>query len=210
MNLVSSIKNSTVAAKRAIGNFKRPSAKANALKLQAKGEDPASIIIREALPGDIPALAAVHVKAWAETYENARHLPDFQLRERQWRHQFEVTDGNWFCIVAENPKGEFVGFAKGMAYKHSDLADFSGELNKIYLLRDYQRLGLGTKLLCEVARRFLDKGITSMILFGESTNPSGYFHQAMGAEKIYGDHGEFHGSYGWRDLKKLAAVCAGK
>jgi ribosomal protein S18 acetylase RimI-like enzyme len=210
MNLVSSIKNSTLAAKRAIGNFKRPSAKANALKLQARGENPASIVIREALPGDIPALATVHVKAWAETYENARHLPDFQLRERQWRQQFEVIDGSWFCIIAENPKGEFVGFAKGRAYKHSDLADFSGELNKIYLLRDYQRLGLGTKLLCEVARRFLDKSITSMVLFGESTNPSGYFHEAMGAEKIYGDQGEFHGSYGWRDLRKLAAKCAGK
>ena len=210
MNLVSSIKNSTVAAKRAIGNFKRPSAKANALKLQAKGENVQSIIIREALPADIPAVAAVHVKAWAETYQNARHLPDFQLRERQWRQQFEVTDGSWFCIIVENPGGEFVGFAKGRTYKQSDLADFSGELNKIYLLRDYQRLGLGTKLLCEVARHFLDKGITSMVLFGEADNPSGYFHEAMGAEKIYGDHYEFHGSYGWRDLKKLAAKCAGK
>jgi len=210
MNLVSSIKNSTTAVRRAVSNFSRSSTKTNMQKLQAKGEDPASVIVREALPGDIAALAAVQVKAWAETYPSARQLPDFQLRERQWRQQFEVTDGSWFCIVAENPKGEFVGFAKGMAYEHSDLADFSGELNKIYLLRDYQRLGLGTKLLCEVARLFLDKGTTSMLLFGEATNPSGYFYKAMGAEKLYAENGEFHGGYGWRDLKKLASVCTGK
>lgn len=210
MNLVSSIKNSTTAVRRAVSNFSRPSTKTNTQKLRAKGENPASIIIRDASQGDIPALAMLHVKTWAETHRHAKLLPDFQLRERQWRQQFEVTDGSWFCVVAENTKGELVGFAKGMAYKHSDLADFSGELNKLYLLRDYQRLGLGTKLLCAVARLFLDKGTTSMLLFGEATNPSGYFYQAMGAEKLYAENGEFHGGYGWRDLKKLASVCTGK
>jgi len=65
-----------------------------------------------------------------------------------------VTDGSWFCFVVENRKGELVGFAKGKTYNHSDLPDFSGELNKIYLLREYQRLGLGRRLVGCVARRF--------------------------------------------------------
>ena len=39
-----------------------------------------------------------------------------------------------------------------------------------------------------------------MLLFGEASNPSNGFYEKFGAERIYGDGGEFHGSYGWRDL----------
>ena len=39
-----------------------------------------------------------------------------------------------------------------------------GELNKLYVLRRYQRLGLGRRLVCLVARRFLGQGISSMLL----------------------------------------------
>lgn len=105
------------------------------------------------MPADIPALAALHVKTWSETYWSVRHPPNYELREYQWREQFQKTDGKWFCFVVEDRKGALVGFAKGAAYASSDLPDYSGELNKIYLLRDYQRLGLGRQLVGHVARR---------------------------------------------------------
>lgn len=75
-----------------------------------------SLVIREATREDIPALAALHVKTWNETYPMARQPPAYQIRERQWREQFDKTDGTWFCFVVENPTHELVGFAKGNTY----------------------------------------------------------------------------------------------
>ena len=69
-------------------------------------------------------------------------------------------------------------------------------------MRDYQRLGLGRRLIGHVARRFLTQGITSILLFGDAGNPSCYAWLAMGAIKTDNDPG--NGNYGWRDLRSLA------
>jgi len=165
--------------------------------------------IREATAADIPALTRLHVETWNATYPDARTKPTCEIRERQWREAFAVTDGSWFCFVIEDASGAFVGFAKGVTYDHPDLPDFSGELSKIYLLGDYQRQGLGRRLIGHVARRFLGQGVASMVLFADPGNPSCAFYEALGAERLFSETGEFHGGYGWRDLRLLAAVCPG-
>lgn len=163
-----------------------------------------SFNIRAATSADIPALAELHVKSFNETHGPG---PTYEIRERQWRQAFEVTDGSWFCFVVEGPAGDLVGFAKGVPYDHEDLPGFAGELNKIYLLREYHRRGLGRRLLGHVARRFLSQGISSMLLFGDAQNPSNGFYEALGAERLCAANGEFHGGYGWRDLRGLASIC---
>jgi hypothetical protein len=45
------------------------------------------------------------------------------------------------------------------------------------------------------------------LLFGDSANPSNGFYEALGAERLITEKGEFHGGYGWRDLRALAAQC---
>jgi ribosomal protein S18 acetylase RimI-like enzyme len=115
-------------------------------------------------------------------------------------------DGSWFCYVIEDGHGELVGFAKGKRHDGGVLG-YAGELNKIYLLRRVQRQGLGRRLLCAVARRFMEGGVASMLLFGEASNPSNGFYEAFGAERLYSDSGEFHGGYGWRDLGALVERC---
>lgn len=165
-----------------------------------------SLVIREATRDDIPVLAALHVKTWSETYPMARQPPTYQIRERQWREQFDKTDGTWFCFVVENPTHELVGFAKGNTYQSDDLPGYHGELNKIYVLREYQRLGVGRRLMGHVARRFSGEGISTMVLFGTAENPSRAFHEALGGEKLYAKNGEFHGGYAWNDLRTLANI----
>jgi RimJ/RimL family protein N-acetyltransferase len=164
---------------------------------------------REAQISDIPQLAKLHSEAWRETYAVLNpplnfSYPTAELREYQWREIFKHYDGSWFCIVVENSKGELIGFAKGQKYNHSDLPDFDGELNKIYLLRRYHKEGIGLRLLAEVVRRFDAMNIYSMVLFSEPANPTGKFFEAVGGQKIYAKNGEFHGGYGWADLKQLA------
>src|SRR5262245_57459702 len=139
----------------------------------------ASAIIREAGPADVPALAALHVTTFNETHAPVlRNGPTFHVREGQWRRAFQTADGTWFCFVAEDPTGRLIGFAKGLPYSHPDQPDYAGELNKIYLLREFHRRGLGRRLLGHVARRFLERGIASMLLFGDARNPSNGFYEA--------------------------------
>ena len=75
---------------------------------------------------------------------------------------------------------------------------------RYYLLKDYQRLGLGRKLFQRVVQKFLKMGVNSMVLFGIPQNPSCSFHEAMGGKRLYSETGNFDGGYRWSDLKKIA------
>jgi L-amino acid N-acyltransferase YncA len=186
---------------RRVAAASRPSKRANLRRLRQRGETVESLVIRDATEADIPALARLHVLTWNATY--APFLmkgPSVEIREWQWREAFEKQDGSWFCFVVERADGELVGFAKGNLCKEGE---FGGELNKIYLLRDYQRIGVGRRLLRAVVDRFLSRGITSMWLFGDARNPSSLVWRALGGEKLDADPGV--GNYGWRDLRTLTA-----
>ena len=163
--------------------------------------------LRDAQESDVVALAKLHVQTFNETHRDGRDGgPSFELRERQWREAFALSDGSWFCFVAEDSAGELVGFAKGTPHDGA-VPGFAGELNKIYVLRRLHGHGIGRLLLCQVARRFIERGVTSMLLFGDAANPSNGFYEAFGAERLYSASGEFHGGYGWRDLHSLVTRC---
>lgn len=187
---------------RFLNSLKRPSKQTNLRKLKERGENPDSFIFRDATEADIPELGKLHAITWAETY-NATN-PNIELRQYQWRKAFtEENDGSWFCVVVVNKKDNLVGFAKGIINKDDNSSQLHGDLNKIYLLKDYQRIGLGKKLFGHVVQRFLSNGVTDMHLFGVPQNPSCAFHEAMGGEKLYSDKGNFDGGYRWPDLKKV-------
>ena len=160
-----------------------------------------SVRIRDAQPADIPALAALHVATFRETHGRFG-APTYELRERQWRAAFE-READWFCYVAEASDGQLIGFAKGTLHD-GGVPGFQGELNKIYVLRAWHGRGVGRALLEHVARRFLAQGTSSMLLFGDARNPSNGFYEHLGAERLSSAEGEFHGAYGWRDLRRIA------
>jgi GNAT superfamily N-acetyltransferase len=74
---------------------------------------------------------------------------------------------------------------------------------KIYLRWEYHGLGLGRRMMEETARRFLERGIHSFILFAELSNPTPGFYDRMGGERLLDDRGTFGGAYGWRDVSTL-------
>lgn len=181
--------------------LRRRSKDENTRALQQRGESLQSLVIREATTDDIPALSRLHVETFNETHGKG---PPWEMREAQYRQKFAETDGSWFCFVVSRQSGDLVGFAIG---NPSDDAGSEGRLNKIYLLRGYQRLGLGRRLVGHVVQRFLTQGVTAMVLFSEAENPSIWFYEALGGERMVSDKGEFHGGYRWRDLQRLAAAC---
>jgi len=60
-------------------------------------------------------------------------------------------------------------------------------------------------MMAETARRFLDRGIHSFILFAELSNPTLGFYDRMGGERLVDDRGRFAGAYVWRDVRALLA-----
>jgi ribosomal protein S18 acetylase RimI-like enzyme len=166
------------------------------------------VVIREATATDIPALARLHVITWNDTYPGVRSPPTVETREKQWREQFARPEGERFCFLVVGDDGELVGFAEGRRYGEGDPSDYGGQLSKIYLLREYHRLGIGRRLVGLVARRFLEQGISSMLVFAEATNPSRGFYETLGGEPLREPDGSLSGgNFGWRDLRILAARC---
>src|SRR6187402_3293777 len=196
------LKNFITSILRYLNSLKRPSKKVNLQKLHERGETVDSFTFRDATENDIPELGKLHAITWAQTY-NAKK-PNIKLRQYQWGKAFkEENDGSWFCILVVDKNSKLVGFAKGIISKNESSSEQHGDLNKIYLLSDYQRLGLGKKLFAHVIEQFLSKGVNDMTLFGVPQNPSCAFHEAMGGERLYSEKGTFDGCYRWSDLKKL-------
>lgn len=119
--------------------------------------------IRKATIDDVPALAALHVTSFNETH-GSFGSPTVETRKWQWQNIFQNKDDNFFCLVIEKENEGLIGFAKGELYSHADHSEFSGELNKIYLQRNHQKLGLGRQLIYKVTNEFIERGITSMLI----------------------------------------------
>ncbi len=184
--------------KRRINARTRPTGEQNARKLRERGESLDSIVFRDAVAADIPALAELHVTTWNATYNTSRG-PTIETRTWQWNRVFAESNRRDFVLVLEDRNGRLIGFTWGKPHE----GEFHGELSKIYLRWEYHGLGLGRRMMAETARRFLDRGIHSFILFAELSNPTLGFYDRMGGERLLDDRGQFNGGYGWRDLSTL-------
>lgn len=191
---------------RAALSLRRPSPRANARALRARGESLAALTVRDAVAADIPALAALHVATWNDTYAPLMVGPPVAVREQQWRRAFDQP-ADWFCHVLGRPDGSLVGFSKGVFRPEHPIA---GELNKLFLARDHQRMGLGRRLVGLVAERFLGAGVTTMAAYVDPRNPSCGFFERLGAHWLREPDGRVNFSwYVWDDLAALARRCRG-
>jgi ribosomal protein S18 acetylase RimI-like enzyme len=184
--------------KRWLNARSRPSGEANARQLRVRGESLDSIIFRDAVAADIPALAELHVTTWNATYRTSRG-PTVATRAWQWNQAFAKEGRRDFVLVLEDRNGRLIGFTWGRPHE----GEFEGELSKIYLRWEYHGLGLGRRMMAETARRFLDRNIHSFILFAELSNPTLGFYDRMGGERLLDDRGQFGGAFGWRDVRAL-------
>lgn len=180
--------------------LRRPSARANTRALRKRQESCDSLTLRDAVASDVPALAALHVTAWNDTYAPLMTGPSVAVREQQWRQAFEQPE-NWFCFVLAHPDGTLIGFTKGVCRPEHEIP---GELNKLFLARDYQRLGLGRRLMGEVVQRFLSAGVTAMAAYVDPRNPSCGFFERLGARWLIEPDGRVNFNwYVWHDLPML-------
>jgi GNAT superfamily N-acetyltransferase len=123
--------------------------------------------IRSAQPGDVEALARVHVASWRWAYRGI--MPDevldslsWQERRDRWREWVgdAEPDMHTWVVTAQQPDdlSTVVGFASWGPSRDDDTGPEVAELYAIYLAEPWSRRGLGTRLLRagldELAARF--------------------------------------------------------
>jgi len=84
--------------------LRRPSARANRRTLRERHESVEELSLRPAVASDVPALAALHVATWNDTYAPLMTGPSAAVREQQWRQAFDHPE-SWFCYVLARPTG---------------------------------------------------------------------------------------------------------
>ncbi len=176
------------------------------------------ITLREGTVEDAPALGALHVASWRETY--AGLLPDAMLAElsvatraTMWADILSnpAASGGMVVFVAE-ADDRLVGFGCCSAQRDQDLAaaGFSGEIGAIYILRAHQGGRVGRAIMAALSRALADMGHFAASLWVLRDNAAARsFYERLGGG-IIGERTEVEPeatlvelAYGWRDLSRL-------
>ena len=171
------------------------------------------VTIREARFEDAAGMAKVHVDSWRTTY--AGIVPDAYLanltygrHKNLWHDILSNTSGNVYRFVAVDDEGRVIGFVSGGSERKVDPI-YQAELYSIYLLQEYQGQGIGRQLTHRLVEKFLQSGITSMLLWVFAANPACRFYEALGGQRLRVEQADFDGvmvdevAYGWLDISEL-------
>ncbi|MGW0119441.1 N-acetyltransferase family protein [Streptomyces sp. NPDC003327] len=126
--------------------------------------------IRDAVPEDAEALAAVHVRSWQAAYREL--LPpaylealDVEERAARWRARLEAADGPT-VLLATGSGGRPVGFAAVRPWPDEEFGPATtAELAALYTLPSVWGTGVGRRLTEAVVERVAASGFHSVALW---------------------------------------------
>jgi ribosomal protein S18 acetylase RimI-like enzyme len=179
--------------------------------------------IRPATRADAPRIAAAHVAAWRESYGGLvpeAMLASLSVEERTalWSRVLGEPRSPVATVVYVAERGdEIVGFGSCGAQLTGTLKDqgYDAEISAIYVLRAFQRCGLGSGLLHAMAVNVADRGFKGLGLWVLCDNaPARRFYERNGGE-VVGEREEVRENgallevaYGWADLPALRRATA--
>ena len=148
------------------------------------------IVIRAARPEDSKDIAFVHVESWRSTYPgivSQTYLDQlkYEDREKMWTsilHQY--TPRSHVLIAYDKEKKKTVGFiSSGPKRDHPELP-YDGEINALYILKEFQKLGTGEMLFDASCRELRTAGFQNAMCWIIKDSPSVGFYKAMGGRVI--------------------------
>ncbi len=125
-------------------------------------------MLRDSLPADIPAIAAIYGH-WVSTgLASFEYDPPGEVEMARRREA--ILAGGYPYIVAEGEGGRVLGYAYASAYRARPAYRFAVE-NSIYVAPDAGRGGIGRALLAELIARCEAKDFRLMVaVIGDSDN----------------------------------------
>jgi ribosomal protein S18 acetylase RimI-like enzyme len=149
-----------------------------------------SILVRDAVEGDVEGIARVHVQGWRESSKDflrPEALAGLSVEERMrmWQGAFAQPDPRVRLLVAETDEGEIVGFARGGPIRREDTNALGteAEIFAIYLLDKVKRQGIGRRLMRGVLDHLGEQGFRSVGLWVLKDNLAARrFYEALGGQ----------------------------
>jgi len=173
------------------------------------------MLIREATVDDAAAFANVKIKSWKTTYKGL--FPDIILdnlsienETLKWLRNLEgiAQVDTSKAFVAETNDKEIVGVAAGR--KNDDrIFRYDCNLSITYILKEYQRKKLGSRLTEQIVDFFVDKRFKSMIVWILKGNTNSLFYEKLGGMPKETQRVERWGivyeeiGYVWEDVSKI-------
>lgn len=169
------------------------------------------VVIREAASADAAGIARVHINSWQSTYRGIvpeAYLGSLDYSERtvRWKSLLSEPGSANAIYVAEAQQEGVVGFASGGPERSGDPI-YRGELYAIYVLPEYQRIGLGIRLAEAIVDPLVRAGLDSMMVWVLADNqPARRFYQRLGGKLLRTQTIEIGGigleevAYGWEDI----------
>lgn len=160
-----------------------------------------SIDIRHAEPDDATAIASVHRASWQHAY--AGILPYKALRmmlERRNVAWWQRAIRGSTSILVLDVGGVIAGYAT-LGLNRARSLPQEGEVYELYLLPEYQGVGLGKRLFSEVKRLLSSLGCKGTVVWClEENGPGVGFYQGQGGQDVAEGAEIFDGKM----LKKVA------
>jgi GNAT superfamily N-acetyltransferase len=165
-----------------------------------------SVVIRPSQKNDIPAISRVYVQTWQETYLGVvpyGYLYAMSAPELEQEFFTEQHSKQAVSYVAEDA-GRIIGFISG-GYERQGDTIYNGEIYALYVLKNCQRQGIGTKLVSALAARLNHFGIYSMLVWVLIQNPYRRFYEKLNGMYLRNHRMPFAGevidvaAYGWLD-----------
>ncbi|MFX0076400.1 MAG: GNAT family N-acetyltransferase [Candidatus Hermodarchaeota archaeon] len=178
---------------------------------------------RAATIDDIPVIVKINVDTWRTAYNSifpVDFLQSLSYREKElrWRERFTNPKKKEFIYLAETDSKKVIGFSMG-SLKQTDqtlkipgISKYVGELMAIYVLQEFQRRHIGTKLVNLVVERLLERKIYSMIVWVLRDSPYTRFYETLGGRYVGEKMLEYGGvnyatiAYGWDDIHQILAL----
>nr|WP_315467087.1 GNAT family N-acetyltransferase [uncultured Undibacterium sp.] len=176
------------------------------------------IQLRRATVADAEAIAAIRIEGWRTTYRGM--IPDSYLNEMDmnenvlhWRTILQALPlkEDSLCVYVAVSEDEIVGFVSAMKLSEPKL-DRDGEINAIYIRPQWQRCGIGKRMLHKAARSLQAMGCTSCVIWViDGNSQARNFYEELGGEILIEQDFSWDGldltevGYGWNDLSVMMA-----
>lgn len=129
-----------------------------------------TIDIRLAEAGDARAIADVHHRSWHGAYAGIiPHKALSKMISRRGEKWWASAIRRVAAVLVVEMGGEIVGYAT-LGRNRADQLLQQGEIYELYILPEYQGVGLGTRLFRAARRKLADHGLKGLVVWALEDN----------------------------------------